>query len=320
MRELMTLDSRTLRTLHRTRPWIHTTALAIDWLVILGAALLCALHPRPLLYLFAVIVIGSRMHALTVLVHDVAHHRWLADRRLADLISNLTCMYPLFAEAESYRSNHMLHHRHLNSFADPDWQAKRSRSEFQFPQTRARFVARLLSYFTFYPGIRDIVWFAGRFRKQPGKPTPIARRLTRIGFYLGVSVALTALGLWWHFVLFWLVPYLTTFWMFQYIRSVAEHFGGMEYEHDLNQTRTVVPTWFERLLISPHEVHHHLEHHLHPGVPFYHLHGLADALREDPDYVQRAHYTRGYLGDFLREIERPTATPPDQDPPDSIVV
>jgi len=81
-----------------------------------------------------------------------------------------------------------------------------------------------------------------------------------IGFYLILFLFLTIFNLWGLYLLFWLVPYLTSFFMFQYIRSVAEHFGELAYEDELSSSRTVKPNWIEKVLIAPHYVGYHLEH------------------------------------------------------------
>ena len=68
----------------------------------------------------------------------------------------------------------------------------------------------------------------------------------------------------------------------------------------LTQSRTTRCSWLERLFIAPKNVYYHLEHHLFPSVPFYHLPALRCELLRQPGYRERAHVTRGYLG-FLRE-------------------
>jgi len=90
--------------------------------------------------------------------------------------------------------------------------------------------------------------------------------------------------------------------MFQYIRSVAEHFGELAYDHLLTSTRTVKVNWLEQFFIAPHNVGYHLEHHLYPGVPFYHLPKLHELLMEDAEYSGKAHLTQGYLSGLLKEL------------------
>ena len=90
--------------------------------------------------------------------------------------------------------------------------------------------------------------------------------------------------------------------MFQYIRSVAEHFGELAYEDDLSASRTVKPALLERFFIAPHQVGYHLEHHLYPGVPFYHLPKLHQLLMKQKKYQEKAHITNGYVRGLLNEL------------------
>ena len=121
-------------------------------------------------------------------------------------------------------------------------------------------------------------------------------------FNLTLFSILTVFGLWKFYLLYWVVPYLTTFFMFQYIRSVAEHFGELAYDHLLTSTRTIKPMLLERFLLSPHNVGFHLEHHLYPGVPFYHLPKLHQLLMDHKEYEEKAHITHGYMSGLLNEL------------------
>jgi len=51
------------------------------------------------------------------------------------------------------------------------------------------------------------------------------------------------------------------------IRSIAEHFA-LRHDHPLRQTRTVRAGRLERLLIAPHYIGLHIDHHLAASVPF----------------------------------------------------
>ena len=51
----------------------------------------------------AVMVIGSRQHALLILGHDASHYRYLPTRWQNDLFANLFLMWPTFASVEGFR-------------------------------------------------------------------------------------------------------------------------------------------------------------------------------------------------------------------------
>ncbi|MEO1260251.1 MAG: fatty acid desaturase family protein [Bacteroidota bacterium] len=294
-----------LKPLFTTNAYRHALAMAFDWAIIITAVCFCIHFFNPFTYLLTVIVVGARMHALAILMHDSTHYRFLKNRKWNDLITNLLTMYPLFTSIETYRENHLRHHRHLNTEDDPDWVAKLGKPEFTFPKTKAEFIGTVFSYLTLYQGLRDAAWFLKRFGsedKKADKKQKTAGKKSRLLFYFFLVGILTITGGWKYFALYWVVPFLSTFFMFQYIRSVAEHYGELSYDHLLTSTRSVKATALERFFIAPHNVGYHLEHHLYPGVPFYNLEKLHDVLMESADYSDKAHVTEGYLSGLLNEL------------------
>jgi fatty acid desaturase len=296
------IDPQSLKPLFKIETHRHVLALIMDWAIIALAIYGCLQFFNPVTYLLAVIIIGARMHALAILMHDATHFRFLRNRKWNDLITNLVTMYPLFTSIELYRQNHLRHHRHLNTDHDPDWVAKLGVKEFTFPKTKAEFLWTLFTYLILYRGVKDAIWFLKRFQapsaKQVSKSTDHYKKI----FYLALIIVLTVFGWWPYFLLFWFIPYLSTFFMFQYIRSVAEHFGDLGRDHDLESSRTVKANWIEKFFMSPHNVGYHLEHHLYPGVPFYHLPKLHELLMQDETYNKHAHITKGYTIGLLNEL------------------
>lgn len=299
----LNIEPSLLKPLFKTQTGRHALALIFDWAVIFTTIYFGAQYFNPFSYILALIIIGARMHALAILMHDATHYRFLKNRKWNDLLTNLLTMYPIFTSIEQYRQNHMRHHRHLNTEDDPDWVAKLGKRAFRFPKTKREFLLTVFSYLVLYQGIMDAVWFLKRFSspaaKSNGKPKSSK---IRILFYIVLFTALTIGGFWKVYLLFWIVPYLSTFFMFQYIRSVAEHYGELAYDHLLTSTRSVKANLVERFFLAPHNVGYHLEHHLYPGVPFYNLSKLHELLMEDEDYNDQAHITQGYFSGLLNEL------------------
>lgn len=296
-------DMAAFKSLFKTKPFVHAMAMLFNWVVIFAVIYLYQQIAIIWLYPVAVIVIGARMHALAILMHDATHFRFLKNRKWNDIISNLVIMYPIFSSIEKYRTNHLKHHRHLNTTEDPDWVAKLTKREFLFPKTKTEFILTICSYMVLYQGILDAFWFLKRFGGAEEKvKVQSENKLFVYGFYVTVFTLLTVFNAWGYYLLFWVVPYLTSFFMFQYIRSVAEHFGELAYEDELSSSRTVMPSLLERFLIAPHHVGYHLEHHLYPGVPYYHLPQLHKLLMRQEEYKLKAHITTGYMSGLLREL------------------
>lgn len=304
-RHAVAVDPHVLKPLFKIQSYKHGIAIAYNWIIILATAYLCIQFFNPFSYILAVLIIGARMHALAILMHDASHFRFMKNRKWNDTLTNFTIMYPIFSSVAKYRLNHLRHHRHLNTEHDPDWVAKLGRREFTFPKSRQEFILSLLSYFFLYQGIRDGLWLIGRINKtisDTGKK--VENKTPYFIFLIVLFTILTLTGGWTYYLLFWIVPFLSTFFMFQYIRSVAEHFGELAYENDLNSTRTVKTNLFEQFFIAPHNVGFHLEHHLYPGVPFYNLPKLHKALMQNEAYKKEAHLTQGYMVGLMKELRR----------------
>lgn len=300
----LSLSPELLKPLFKLNSLKHGGAIVYNWGIILLAAYIAGTYLNIFTFFVAIIVIGARMHALAILMHDASHYRFMKNRYWNDLLTDITTMYPLFLTIEKYRINHLAHHKHLNTEEDPDWVSKLPKKEFQFPQTKQEFILGILSYFLLVQGVKDAIWFVTRFNVLgPNKdPTKTGNKIPQLVFYISLITVLTVFSLWKFFLLFWIVPYFSTFLMFQYIRSVSEHFGDLKYDHLLNASRTVKTNAIEQFLIAPHNVGYHIEHHLYPGVPYYNLPKLHSLLLETPAYKKHAHITQGYLSGLIKEL------------------
>lgn len=112
-----------------------------------------------------------------------------------------------------------------------------------------------------------------------------AMKLRLILFYGALAFGLTYFGLWKYYFMFWIVPMLTVLAFIIRVRGMSEH-NGLSFEHELNSSRTTIDkNPLIRLFMSPLLVNYHLEHHLYPQVPYFHLKALHDELKKNPDYM-----------------------------------
>jgi fatty acid desaturase len=306
------IDSDELKELSVLKPWGTVAALILDWVVIAAAIALSSYFAGVWLYLLTVAVIAGRMHGFGVLMHEAAHFRFLKNRKMADVIVDLFMAWPIMATVEGYRQNHLAHHQHTNTDKDPDWAVKLGTVAFTFPQRVWVIALNVLGYVAAVNSFRDLAHIMPRVA---GTKQTARYKLARFAYYLGAVTLVTMLGIWKGFLLYWVVPYLTLFFLFLYVRSVAEHFGSMNYDEELGSTRTVIPYLWERCFFAPHNINYHLEHHIFPGVPFYNLPKLSAALMRDEAYRAKAHITRGYSTGVLRECLAPAK----QDSPGQLV-
>lgn len=293
------ISSKELKRLSALRPWRTVLALVLDWLVIAAAIAASEYSGSAWVYLFAVALIAGRMHAFGVLMHEAAHFRFLRDRRASEWIMDVFAAWPVLATVDGYRQNHLAHHQHTNTEKDPDWIAKIGTAAYTFPQKVWHAALQLFGYLVAINSFRDMAQILPRISKNDR--STLQYKLLRLGFYAGWAALFTVLGIWRGALLYWIVPFFTLFFMFVYIRGVAEHFGSMDYDEELGSTRTVRPYFWERWFFAPHNINYHLEHHLVPGVPFYNLPELHEALMNDDAYRSKAHVTRGYSTGLVRE-------------------
>lgn len=292
--------------LRTIQPWRAIAALLLDWLLIaacFGAALAA---PHPLVLAAAGILIARTQLALAVLMHDSAHGTLLRPRWLNDLAGQMLAAAPLGMSLPMYRHGHLAHHREPMTSTDP------VAVIFQvndYPVSRRELVWRLLrdlSSLGYFLSLRDFA--RGRFRhlpkpEQPGQPSTIVVIGSIAAIHGGMLAALWYAGNALLYPLLWLLPMLTVFQLFARIRAIAEHAG---YGPDPDQTRNArsieAPNW-QTFFCGPHAIHYHIEHHAHPGVPFYRLRRVHALMRSRGE-LPAANLYRGY-GGVLRDVSTP---------------
>jgi len=237
----------------------------------------------------AVLIIGTRQLGLFILMHDAAHGLLHPNRRINDAVAKWFCSSSL----GEYRPYHLQHHRYVQQAEDPDLGLSAP-----FPISRASLKRKLL---------RDLT--GQTFYKQriapllaaPTQSSPLARNsqeLVRgwrfiIGNALGFAV-FAAAGLWWVWLLMWLLPMATWLPLVTRIRNIAEHaLVGRDQADPLRQARTTHTNWVERALLAPYWVNYHLEHHLFTQVPCWKL-PQAHALLQQRGVTARMEVQPGY--------------------------
>lgn len=294
-----------VRELSEIRVWIPVLFILADWSLIFSAAWFCGSHWSIGLYVLTVAWIGGRQHALLVLMHEAAHHHLLGKRKWDDLVSDLFLAWPHFITTRGFRASHFLHHRWTNDPRDPDIINERNApDEWKYPMPLGKLCWMLSKRFL---GLGNVVVILYILQVTGNKPADKKQEasvkgyvLARAGFYLLLALALTLFHGWKPYLLFWIVPTFTYLPFVLRLRRIAEHYG-VEREHPYNLSRTTFPNLLERFLLAPHQIWVHIEHHLYPSVPFYHLPKLHRELLKLPQYQAKAHITHGYWR-VLREV------------------
>ena len=243
--------------------------LAHCWLVI-GLAMAIGVT-WPVTIPLMVMVIGTRQLGLFILMHDAAHGLLHPNRHINDTAAK----WFGGSELDVYRPYHLQHHRFVQQTADPDLVLSAP-----FPITPAslkRKIWRDLSGQTF-------------FKQRFG---PLANKLKNCGsiraawplialevknqrvFFITNGLGLlvfASVGLWWAWVLMWLLPMASWLPLVTRLRNIAEHALVAENNADpLRHARTTLASFVERALIAPYWVNYHGEHHMFTQIPCWNL-------------------------------------------------
>jgi len=271
------------------RGWL---AVATDWVLIAVAMFVVASHPSVLTVLGAMVLIGSRQLGLAVLAHECAHRSLFRTRWLNDVAGTWLCAGPVWTDVFRYREEHLRHHSFTGTARDPDLGLVEP-----FPTTRRSLGRKFIRDLTGISGLRRVAALlamdlgfltysasVNQQRRDPGSVFDILRHgAHRLGPVVLTNAALFAL-LWWTghpwLMLLWVGSYLTTHSLVLRIRSIAEHAVTPGGPDPFLNTRTTDANPLARLLIAPHRVNYHLEHHLLMTVPYFRLPELHGLLRE----------------------------------------
>lgn len=108
----------------------------------------------------AIILVGGLQHRLSGLAHEASHFCLFRHRLLNELMSDLFCMFPIFATTHQYRLVHMAHHQYVNDWErDPDLtNIGESKLMDRFPMTRGQFIYNFFLRFLYPPALLRYFW------------------------------------------------------------------------------------------------------------------------------------------------------------------
>lgn len=247
------------------------------WGVIAVALLIFGLWPSVLTFVLAVMVIGSRQLGLAILMHEAAHVALFKTRKLNELAGVWLCGRPVLADMFEYRRYHLQHHQHTQTDKDPDLNLSRA-----FPTTKAsmwRKVWRDISGQTGFKQRSQQVMMAFKLAGEDDDLSKDDLAQAFAGPVLGqamlvnlvIFAVMWAVGAWWWWLAFWMLPLLTWYQLVLRVRNIAEH-GVVEFSSDPRRNvRTTKAGPIMRLFLAPYYVNYHLEHHLIMHVPCRHL-------------------------------------------------
>lgn len=244
--------------LQRLKPHVWLFWIVWNWSII-AAAFVIAFNLGSLIgWGVAILVIGTRQHALALLGHDGVHYLGLPNRLLNDSVATLACFYPLGGSMNAYRGFHLKHHLHLNTPDDAEQELRRKMAPALDLPVSGRALVRVL--------LLDLVGFGlGGMKAVIAtlSPKKWPDRLGWLCFWLLTGLVLWMLGILWVLIV-WFIALATANWAGFRLRIWTEHSGRIG-------THRFSASWWQRWTFLPHNTWCHYEHHRSPKVPFYNL-------------------------------------------------
>lgn len=252
-------------------------------------------------YIFAVLVIASRMRAFEHFVHEASHNNLFTSLRAHEYLEFLYA-FPVFRLLKVFRTLHLEHHKHLG---DP---------------VRDADVVRFISYGLISdPSISNkrflwLIWglpVTGWFQYEylvtlfaEFWTAPESYPSKAIYWALVLSgVHLT--GTWRGFALYYVVPWLGILPITRWWAELGEHLG-LNLTGNFGNSRTN-DGFLQRWWIHPLNDGLHAAHHLNSQVPFHLLRRLhTELMRESSEYKEKSQISGGILETFRQMRAAPT--------------
>jgi fatty acid desaturase len=265
------------------------TTVGVLWLevvVLLAAANL--LPHLPLAWaipagILVVLLMGLRMNAFGVVLHEGSHGLLAKSRKLNDRICNWGIAFWTINSVEEYRPTHRLHHRYLGQVNDPD------RVFYLVPARRGALSSLMLQDLFGLTAFRRATGRISGSSQASGAPASLlAKPQLLIGKAIAQVIVLAQFILFQgilrgivFYLVFWLVPIVCMYPMILRLKTITEHFDPSLRE--ANSVHWIARTSFAGSLqnhLVGARMEYHFEHHVLPTIPYRGLKKLHQRLNQ----------------------------------------
>jgi fatty acid desaturase len=272
--------------------------IAFNWAMVALVFAGVAMWTNPLSILVGIALLGGRQLAFAALMHDCGHKNLFANEVANRVFGQWLCSYPILSDQPRYAAGHRKHHALAGTHEDPDLP-----NYANYPISRTSFRRKIMRDLTGQTGWKAVraTWRRGKTNlgNPPWGDNALAGHFI---VHAAMFAALYLAGAGWLFLM-WPVAHLTSYMLIARLRQVAEH-GAVPDVYDLDprlNTRTTIVRWFERPFLAPYNLNYHLEHHLHAGVPCYHLADFHEFL-EAKGAFEKTEFPQGYGEIFSKAV------------------
>lgn len=238
------------------------------------------------------VLAAASLHGISLFTHEGVHGVLFRNPLLNRALST-ACAMPVLQNFAGYRVLHLRHHKHTGAHGDPDhYKNYTERSWLVFGMHWGRL---LLGYPAYITAIPILGFIQGKWRDR-------VWIVVEVSLLVGFIVAVLQSPIPTEYLIHgWVIPMLFINTMVN-IRGMSQH-TLLEHATDvIKGTRSILTNRVTTFFMC--NENYHLEHHLYPGVPWYHLpelhHTLKDELKE-----QGAPFVPSYAA-FVREFVQAT--------------
>jgi fatty acid desaturase len=288
------------------------TAIGVLWLEV--AVLLVAANLLPRLSLawsipagiLLVLLMGLRMNAFGVILHEGSHGLLAKSRSANDRICNWCIAFWTINSVEEYRPTHRLHHRYLGQERDPD------RVFYLVPSRRGALTALLLQDLLGVTAFRRATSRIGGTSQASGAPASLlAKPQLLVGKLVAQLIVLGQFVLFQgirrgilFYVVFWLVPIVCMYPMILRLKTITEHYDpGLREANTVHWiARTSSAGWLQNHLVGA-RMEYHFEHHVVPTIPYAGLKKLHRRLNQTDLFARHGEVlSHGYILFLTRAV------------------
>jgi fatty acid desaturase len=289
-------------------------AMAVLWIEV--AVLLAAANLLPHLPLgwavatgvVIVLLMGLRMNAFGVVLHEGSHGFLAKSRKVNDRLCNWGIAFWTINSVEEYRPTHRLHHRYLGQERDPD------RVFYLVPPRRGALTSLLVQDLVGITAFRRATTRISGTSQESGAPASLlARPQLLVGKLITQLVVLGQFLLFQgiyrgllFYAVFWLVPIVCMYPMILRLKTITEHFdAGLRDPNNVQWTaRTSYAGRLQNHLVGA-RMEYHFEHHVLPTIPYRGLKRLHHQLNETGLYARHSEViSHGYVRFLARAVAR----------------
>ena len=232
--------------------------------------------------LLSIWVIGYLQFCLgEALLHEASHYNLFASRRLHYLLQGVYA-YPFFQTLNGFQHEHLLHHSNLMGAKDV---TMHDYHRYGLTATKPN-----MFYIWFLkPFLGGPTWY---YLKSGPDFDSWSSRLQLVAFWVPVLALFIATGTWEFLVVYWMIPLVWSFPIFQYWSEIEEHYNT------LSGARSNVSFWDN---FFKHNEGYHWIHHRYPTIPFYRLPEAHAFLTPSGTDISQGFF------DSYRQMSRPQA-------------